>query len=397
MNLRNFRAKNQNPANERLHRCDHTGGMTDRDLLLQARLTWLRTPGVGPVKLAELERHGALPELLRAPESAWRQLGLDDAAIRWLTHPNTLQLGNDRRWLDADSHHLLWPGEPGFPELLQQALEPAPPLLVDGNPDFLRQPCIAVVGARRATAGGLDNARWFARELSRAGYIIVSGLAHGVDTEAHREALRQNAPTLAILGTGVDVPYPLGNVGLANEIRRSGALVSEFPLGTTARPESFPRRNRIISGLCRATLVVEAGLKSGSLITARLAAEQNREVFAIPGSIHNELSRGCHRLLRDGAALVESPSEIIELMGGLLARMDPQPDNHSEATPLSSEEREFGRCMGFDPVDFDSLQARTGLTTQAISTMLTTLVLKARVADLGGSRYVWRPQHDRGA
>ncbi|MBK8284099.1 MAG: DNA-protecting protein DprA [Ahniella sp.] len=361
--------------------------MNPRELLQRARLLWLRTPGVGPAKLAELERRAPLSELARATAQEWRGLGLDEAAIRWLSRPNTLQLDNDLRWLDQRNHHLLWPGEPGYPDLLAEALDAAPPLLVDGSPDFLHRPCIAVVGARRASAGGLDNARWFARELAMAGYTVVSGLAHGVDTEAHRATLRQGAPTIAVLGTGVDVPYPLGNIGLADELREHGALISEFALGTSARPESFPRRNRIISGLCRATLVVEASLKSGSLITARLAAEQNREVFAIPGSIHNELARGCHRLLRDGAALVESPAEIIELLGGLLARMDPAPLD--SVSSLTGEERNLVQAMGFDPVDFDTLQQRTGLTTQTISTMLTTLVLKDRVADLGGGRYAW--------
>ena len=366
--------------------------MTAHELLLIARLTWLRTPGVGPTKLAELERHAPLQELARATPQDWRRLGLDETAIRWLSRPNGLQLDNDLKWLEHPNHHLLWPGEPGYPDLLEEALDSAPPLLVDGSPDILHRPCIAVVGARRASAGGLDNARWFARELSGAGYTVVSGLAHGVDTEAHRATLCQGAPTAAVLGTGVDVPYPLGNVALAAEIREHGALVSEFALGTSARPESFPRRNRIISGLCRATLVVEASLKSGSLITARLAAEQNREVFAIPGSIHNELARGCHRLLRDGAALVESPVEIIELMGGLLARIDPPPQDSMSS--LSGEEHHFVQAMGFDPVDFDTLQARTGLTTQTISTMLTTLVLKDRVADLGGGRYAWLARPD---
>ncbi len=366
--------------------------MNTRNQLPRARFTWLRTPGVGPAKLAELERCAPLPDLLQAGPQEWRRLGLDESAVRWLQRPNTLQLDNDLRWLDRPKHHLLWPGEPGYPDLLEQALDSAPPLLVDGCPDILHRPCIAIVGARRASAGGLDNARWFARELAASGYTVVSGLAHGVDTEAHRATLRQGLPTAAILGTGVDVPYPLGNVALADELREHGALVSEFALGTSARPESFPRRNRIISGLCRATLVVEAGLKSGSLITARLAAEQNREVFAIPGSIHNELARGCHRLLRDGAALVESPAEIIELMGGLLARIDPV--RHDSRASITDEEQRLVQAMGFDPVDFDTLQSRTGLTTQTISTMLTSLVLKDRVTDLGGGRYAWLAQPD---
>lgn len=364
--------------------------MTSREDILLSRLVWLRTPGIGPARLAELARHAPLTDLLGWAEPAWRHLGLDDRAIRWLRAPNAHQLEADMAWLTKPGHHLLWPGEPGYPVLLGEALDAAPPLFVDGDPALLGSACIAVVGARRASAGGIDNARWFTHELAAAGYTIVSGLAYGVDTEAHQTALRANAPTIAVLGTGVDVPYPLGNIHLAHELRVRGALVSEFPLGTTARPESFPRRNRIISGLSRATLVVEAGLKSGSLITARLAAEQNREVFAIPGSIHNELARGCHRLLRDGATLVENPREILAQLGDLLARIDPSRAGAPEPAALTDDEHQLSEAMGFDPVDFDTLRDRTGLTTQAISSMLVSLVLKEQVADLGGGRYAWR-------
>lgn len=366
-------------------------GMNDRDSLILARLIWLRTPGVGPAKLAELQRTGHLAELLALSEQGFQQLGLSPAAINWLKRPNEHQIAADLAWLQKPNHALIWPDELDYPRLLSEAQDAAPPLFVAGSPDCLHWPTIAVVGARRASAGGIENARWFATELSRAGYTVVSGLAYGVDAEAHRACLQAGGPTVAVLGTGVDVPYPLGNTPLAQDIERQGALISELPLGTSPRPEHFPRRNRIISGLCRATLVVEAGLKSGSLITARLAAEQNREVFAIPGSIHNEHARGCHRLLRDGACLVESPAEIIELLGGLLARIGQPAPPEANARPalLSDAEHQLADAMGFDPVDFDTLQHRTGLTTQAISTMLAALVLKDRVADLGGGRYAW--------
>lgn len=365
--------------------------MNDRDSLILARLIWLRTPGVGPAKLAEISRVGHLAEMLALSERAFLAFGLSNAAIQWLKRPNEHQIAADLAWLQKPGHALIWPDELDYPRLLAEAMDAPPPLFVDGSFECLHWPTIAIVGARQASAGGIENARWFASELSRAGYTVVSGLAYGVDAEAHRACLDAGAPTVAVLGTGVDVPYPLGNAPLAQEIRRQGALISEFPLGTSPRTEHFPRRNRIISGLCRATLVVEAGIKSGSLITARLAAEQNREVFAIPGSIHNEHARGCHRLLRDGACLVESPAEIIELLGGLLARTAPAPLQCTGARPalLTEAEHQLADAMGFDPVDFDTLQARTGLTTQAISTMLAALVLKDRVADLGGGRYAW--------
>ena len=238
---------------------------------------------------------------------------------------------------------------------------------------------LAVVGSRNATPQGLKNAQSFARAFSEAGFTIVSGLALGVDSAAHTGGLEGSGSTIAVLGTGIDIIYPKRNGSLAQEISLRGALVSEFALGTPPTAGNFPRRNRLISGLARGCLVVEAALDSGSLITARLAAEQGREVFAIPGSIHSPLSKGCHALIKQGAKLVETAQDVLEELG-------------SAGTPLSKSvepgaSRDFLDKMGFDPCDIDSLIERTGLTTEVVSAILLELELEGRIAGLPGGLY----------
>jgi DNA processing protein len=279
---------------------------------------------------------------------------------------------------------------------------PASPaaLFTVGDVDALWQPQLAVIGSRNPTAGGIENARDFAGTLARKGFAITSGLAVGIDGAAHRAALDAGATTVAVLGSGLDRIYPARNRGLAEDISKQGVLVSEFPPGTAPAREHFPQRNRIISGLSLGVLVIEAALNSGSLITARLAAEQGREVFALPGSIHNPLSKGCHRLIRDGARLVETDTEILQELAPLAGRlaaslrlqMDIETDEklvNSGAEPNLADDPEYAQlwsCLGYDPLPMDTLITNSGLTAKAVSAMLLMLELRGRVeAHPGGA------------
>lgn len=352
---------------------------------IDARLIWLRAPGVGPALLASLRANApSFADALAAEPGLWRQWGVPVSAFASLRQPDRARIEADRDWLSQPDHHCMWPQDPGYPALLEEALPSPPPLFVRGDPSHLLKPGIAVVGSRQASAGGRDNARSFALALARSGLLIVSGLAHGIDAEAHQAALHAHAPTIAVLGTGADLVYPRAHQALAEQIAAHGALISEFPLATPARSEHFPRRNRLIAGITLGTLVIEAGLKSGSLITARLAAEMNREVFALPGSIHNPQARGCHQLIRDGAALIETVQEVIASLASPFVESSPLA---SESAACASNEHPLLAALGYDPSSFDDLQQRSGLTAQEISTMLTTLLLEGRVADLGGARY----------
>jgi len=264
---------------------------------------------------------------------------------------------------------------------------------VRGDVQTLKLPQLAIVGSRNPSASGRETARELAKFLSRSGISIISGLAEGIDCAAHQGALEAEGPgvTIAVTGTGLDLVYPRGHRELAHRVAESGALVSEFPPGTKARPEHFPRRNRIISGLSLGTLVVEAALRSGSLITARLAAEQGREVFAIPGSIHNPLARGCHSLIRQGAKLVETASDVLEELGVLIGSSGARRDEAAPApisdVELDADYRKLLSEMGFDPISVDHLVQRTGLTADAVSSMLLLLELEGLVSALDGGRY----------
>ena len=277
---------------------------------------------------------------------------------------------------------------PEYPKALLEISDPPALLYCAGRIELLNRPGLAVVGSRNATAQGVRNAQAFARALSDAGLTIVSGLALGIDAAAHRGGLEGQSSTIAVLGTGADVVYPPTNQGLAKEIAERGLLISEFALGSPAAKQNFPRRNRIISGLTRGTLVVEAALASGSLITARAALEQGREVFAIPGSIHSPLSKGCHNLIKSGAKLVESADDVMSEVAGLQANTTPLANKSADqvaqtatiAPPLLEH-------MGYDPIDIDSLCTRTGLSAQHVSAALLRLELDGRVASLPGGLY----------
>ncbi|NNC78010.1 MAG: DNA-protecting protein DprA [Woeseiaceae bacterium] len=282
-------------------------------------------------------------------------------------------------------------GDDDYPELLAQLKDPPRLLYIVGDPAVLHLPSLAIVGSRNPTSGGARNAFEFARHLGECGFCIVSGLATGIDAAAHRGALDAGTATVAFLGHGIDIIYPAVNRGLAEKIAESGALVSEYPLGMQPRKPFFPQRNRLISGLSLGTLVVEAARQSGSLITARLAAEQGREVFAMPGSIHNPLARGCHRLIRDGAKLVESADDIVSELGPLAGHvLQNAEESVASATPNPNLDPEYVKLrehLGHDPVSIDELVARSGLTIAEVSSMLLILELDGTVEKLSGGRY----------
>jgi DNA processing protein len=356
-------------------------------------LVLLRAPGLGPVSAGRLlERFGDPERVLGASRRELRDAGLTQECVAWLTEPDRSLLDRDLAWLDAEGHHLVSILDPRYPRLLQGIADPPVALFVAGDPAILGRPALAVVGSRNPTAGGARNAADLARFLARAGLVIVSGLAVGIDTAAHAGALGEGV-TVAVLGTGPDHIYPAASRGLAREILGRGALVSEFPPGVPVRREHFPRRNRIISGMSVGTLVVEAGTRSGSLITARYAADQGREVFAIPGSIHNPLARGCHALIREGAKLVEQGADVLEELGPLLATT--LADAPLGVDALASDETEgldpdylvLLRCLGHDPVAADDLMRCSGFKADVVSSMLLMLELEGYVESVPGGHY----------
>lgn len=294
-----------------------------------------------------------------------------------------------QQWLDVPGHTLIPWRAPAYPPLLALIPDPPPLLYALGKPDLLTMPLIAVVGSRRPTPGGLATATAVTSELCQGGVGIVSGLALGIDTCAHNAALQCSATTVAVLGTGIDRVYPAANQGLATQIAGAGCIVSEFPLGSEARREHFPRRNRIISGLALGTLVIEAAIRSGSLITARLAAEQGREVFAVPGSIRNPMARGCHRLIRDGARLVESAADVMSDVGIMTETLRASVD--AAVTPAQSDinpaHEQLLAALGYEPCAVDTIAERAALTIAEVSSMLLILELEGRVESLPGGRF----------
>jgi DNA processing protein len=304
-------------------------------------------------------------------------------------------------WLARDDAHLLTTADAAYPALLREIANPPPQLFVRGNVDALSLPQLAIVGSRNATPSGAETAQSFAAHLAGRGFCITSGLAEGIDAAAHRGALAARGRTIAVCGTGPDIVYPRQHEALAAEIIASGgAIVSEFAPGTPVQRANFPRRNRLISGLAVGTLVVEASLRSGALITARHAMEQGREVFAIPGSIHNPVARGCHRLIRNGAKLVETAADIVDELGGLLASLradepaarsefalEPAPEFDGTGEEVDTDYARLLGCMAWDPVDVDTLVTRSGLTIGEVSSMLLMLEMRGSVRALSGGRY----------
>ena len=298
-------------------------------------------------------------------------------------------MGKER--ISSSEYRVIAHGDDDYPELLGQISGPATGLYVNGDPDVLHMPALAIVGSRNPTRRGARNAFEFAHHLGSNGFCIVSGLAEGIDTAAHRGALDAGAPTVAFLGHGIDRVYPASNRALAHEIADSGALVSEFPPGTPPRKENFPQRNRLISGMSLGTLVVEAARRSGSLITARYAGEQGREVFAIPGSIHNPLARGCHQLIRQGAKLVETADDIVAELAPLVSHVLQNTLESTAKEPRKErsddEYLQLRKSLGHDPAGVDEIAASSGLTIEQVSSMLLILELEGEVESLSGGRY----------
>lgn len=345
---------------------------------------WLRlslTPGVGGAAIrALLDAYTTLEQSLAASQSDLAAVVGPTLAKAVREGPDVQLLDQAIAWSSEDHCAVLTLDDERYPHRLRAIADAPPVLYVRGDPALLAASSVAVVGARNPTPQGVENARQFGRALSDAGLTVCSGLALGIDTAAHEGALAGASGTIAVLGTGADRCYPRRNLKLAQRIVEHGAVISEFPLGTLPLPGNFPRRNRIISGLSLGCLVVEASLESGSLITARLAADQGREVFAIPGSIHSPTSKGCHALIKQGAKLVESVNDVLEELPIRQAtkRAETKPDRPS--SPLED-------AMGFEPVHLDTLCARVGLTPDVVSAMLLQLELEGRVATLPGGQY----------
>ena len=353
-------------------------------------LALARCPGLSAGQLAAaLALAGDAAGVLRLPEARLRGCGWPQAAVAWAAAPDRAQADRDGAWLESAGASLLACVDPGYPPLLRELSQGPAYLWVRGDAGLLGSAQLAIVGSRNPTAGGRSDAHEFARYLAAGGLTITSGLALGIDGAAHRGALKAGGRTIAVCGTGLDSVYPREHEALAAEIVARGALVSEFPPRSPALPAHFPQRNRLISGLALGVLVVEAARRSGSLSTARHAGEQGREVFAIPGSIHNPLSRGCHQLIRSGAKLVESAADILEELKLPFTKqqLTSEPNPAAAAPRLDKEYEILLDALGFDPTGVDEIVERTGLPADSVASMLLILELEGHIAPYPGGRY----------
>lgn len=350
---------------------------------LEAWLTLGQAPGLGNKAFrALLMAFGGPRQVLSASRAALARVVPDQLAATLRAPPDRTLLDAVEAWLADSGNHVLTLADATYPRALLDIPDPPPLLYAKGRVELLNHEAFAIVGSRNATQQGIAQAEMFARTLSDAGLTIVSGLALGIDAAAHRGGLAGAAGSVAIVGTGLDIVYPARNRDLAHALARAGCIVSEFALGTAPVAGNFPRRNRLISGLSRGCLVVEAALASGSLITARLANEQGKDVFAMPGSIHSPLAKGCHSLIKQGAKLAESAEDILEELRLLTsARTPPALAGHHEPTHRVLE------ALGFEPCDFDTLAARTGTPAQALAALLTQWEIEGLVEALPGGRY----------
>jgi DNA processing protein len=360
---------------------------------LHALLRLVAAGGSTAARCALVERYGNAVRAIAAGPAGWREAGWPDEHVSTLSASTAPAAA--LAWLREPTHHLIGWHQPDYPPLLRRSPNPPLALFVAGDPALLWQPSVAVVGSRGPTPGGRDNARDFARSFAASGLVVVSGMAAGIDTAAHQATLEADGRTVAVLGTGPDVPYPRANTDLHARIRRAGAVVSEYLPGTGPVAFHFPSRNRILAGLSVATVVIEAAERSGALITARLAAEAGRDVFAVPGSIHNPMARGCHRLIRDGASLVGSPQDVIDAMApqvaalaGDLRRQLDAPIHPAQAAGADArggaghedpDYQTLWHALGHDPSAMDQLVQRTGLTAAAVSSMLLLMELDGHV------------------
>ncbi|MCY7389162.1 MAG: DNA-processing protein DprA [Burkholderiales bacterium] len=331
-----------------------------------------------------LARFGAPSAIFGQSVTSLNELVSPTVARAIAAGPSAEKLEASLVWLKSDSNHLLTLADEDYPARLLEIADPPPILYLKGRRDLLAKPGFAVVGSRNATPSGLQNAEAFARSLSEAGFTIISGMALGIDAAAHRGGLSGAGRSIAVVGTGLDLVYPARNKTLAHELAENGLILSEFALGTPALAKNFPRRNRIISGLSRGVLIVEAALASGSLITARQAGEQGREVFAIPGSIHSSLSKGCHQLIKQGAKLVDDANDIlVELQWG--SAKPATVTNQDEVTDAESDP--LLDAMGYDAVAIDTLLERVKLPADQLIARLTELELDGVIASMPGGKY----------
>jgi len=355
---------------------------------------WLalhHTPYIGPVKCRQLLEIIDRPEeLFNNYKQLKSQINFHAKTIQYLNNPNWEKVEKELQWAEAENNHIITITDPEYPVLLKEISDAPALLYVSGNKKLLQSSQLAIVGSRNPGHSGQENAFNFARYLSKQGLTITSGLALGIDADAHKGALASKGNTVAVVATGLDRVYPARNRDLAHEIiANGGAIVSEYPLGTSPKKEFFPRRNRIISGMSLGTLVVEAALQSGSLITARLAAEQGRDVFAIPGSIHNPLAKGCHSLIREGAKLVEKAEHILEELDQINYVVS-EMQNENQLSNRINIEPEYAALLefiGFEPTSIDTIVQRSGLTPEAVSSMLLVLELQEYITSLPGGVY----------
>lgn len=345
-------------------------------------------PGIGPVKIRRwLKQCGdEIAALFSAPTQALQAWGLSAMEIKAIQHPDWSAVERDLAWSQKPHCHLIVPEDSAYPVLLQELTDSPLVLYLQGSKALLNEPQLAMVGSRNPTVMGKECAEQFANCLAQAGLVITSGLAYGIDAACHRGALAAKAKTLAVLGTGLNQIYPRAHASLAADIIQSGgALLAEFPPDTPPIAKNFPRRNRIISGLSLGVVVIEAALQSGSLITARFAVEQNREVFAIPGSIHNPLSRGCHKLIQQGAKLVEKAEDILEELGALRdAMVKSEGPKCSQLPQPNDAEQQILKQIGYEVTALDTIIIRSRLTASQVSSMLLSLELRGYVHRVTG-------------
>ncbi len=376
---------------------------------LRSWLTLICAPGLGASVLRRLIKPQQDPlDLLRLDNRQMHQAGLSDKTIHALRQPDQQRLNQIREWLSRPDNHLITLTDDDFPPRLKEIPSSPAWLFVTGDPSVLWHPQLAIIGSRKPSATGRRNATQFSAAIARTGLLVTSGMAMGIDGLAHKAALDEGCKTIAVAATGLDIVYPAGHAELCRRIADNGAVVSEFAPGTPPRRENFPRRNRLISGLSLGTLVVEAGVRSGSLITARTAMDQGREVFAIPGSIHNPVARGCNSLIRQGARLVESEEDLLQdlaqitrdFAGDMRRVLEQQsadgttellePGNSAPTIEHDPEYKRLMQAIGSDPVTIDDLVEETGLTVAEVSSMLLLLELNDQIEAVPGGTYCRR-------
>lgn len=352
------------------------------------------TLGIGPIRFFRLVEHFPdIARLFESPVSQLRALGIPEVITQALQTPRWHNVEQDLAWSSQPNQHLISWKDERYPSQLKEIADPPPFLFIKGDANLLSSPQIAVIGSRKPTPAGIESAYRFTQHLSVAGLTITSGLALGVDAISHQSALDHSGKTIAILGTGVDKIYPLQHKKLAHQIVESGgALVSDFPLGTAPKAENFPRRNRIISGLSLGTLVIEATLKSGSLITARLANEQGRDVFAIPGSIYNPQSNGCHLLIQQGAKLIQTPQDVLDELQVSYSYSSKSKISNSTMyagakNSLDANSQLLLECVGFETTSVDQLIERTNLPAHIVSATTSQLALQGLIVAVPGGYF----------